>query len=47
LKGGLLPIAGMGGLPSLSADVEAATTPYNRPKLKITEICTAEVRVHG
>ena len=27
--------------------IEAATTPYNRPKLKITEIRTAEVRVHG
>jgi len=47
LKGGLLPIAGMAGLPSLSAVVEDATTPYKRPKLKITEIRTAEVRVHG
>ena len=47
LKSGLLPIAGMAGLPSLCAAVEDATTPYNRPKLKITEIRTAEVRVHG
>ena len=47
LKGGLLPIAGLAGLPSLSAAVEQATTPYNRPKLKITDIRTAEVRVHG
>src|SRR5438128_12006673 len=47
LKGGLLPIAGLAGLPSLSAAVEDATTPHNRPKLKITEIRTAEVRVHG
>jgi len=47
LKGGLLSIAGMAGLPSLSAAVEEATTPYNRPKLKITEVRTAEVRVHG
>src|SRR5512143_3499955 len=47
LKGGLLPIAGMAGLPSNSAAVQDATTPYNRPKLKITEIRTAEVRVHG
>jgi galactonate dehydratase len=47
LKAGLLPIAGMAGLPSLSAAVEDATTPYNRPKLKIREIRTAEVRVHG
>lgn len=40
----------MGGglmLPSLSAAAQAATTPYNRPKLKITDIRTAEVRVHG
>jgi len=47
LKGGLLPIAGLAGLPSLSAAVEQATTPYNRPKLKITDVRTAEVRVHG
>src|SRR6476619_6768934 len=47
LKGGLLSIAGMAGLQSLSAAVEEVTTPHNRPKLKITEIRTAEVRVHG
>ena len=47
LKGGLLPIAGLAGLPSLSAAAEQATTPYNRPKLKITDVRTAEVRVHG
>src|ERR1035438_10187176 len=47
LKGGLLPIAGLAGLPSLSAALEQATTPYNRPKLKITDVRTAEVRVHG
>jgi galactonate dehydratase len=46
-KSGLLPIAGMGGLPSLSAAVQEASSPYRRPKLKITEIRTAEVRVHG
>ncbi len=46
-KSGLLSIAGMAGLPSLSAAVEAAGAPYSRPKLKITEIRTAEVRVHG
>ena len=47
LKGALLPIAGAAGLPSLSAAVEQATTPYNRPKLKITDVRTAEVRGHG
>jgi galactonate dehydratase len=41
--------AGVGvlGLPSLSYAVQEASTPYRRPKLKITEIRTAEVRVHG
>ena len=34
-------------LPSLSTAVQAATTAYNRPKLKITDVRTAEVRVHG
>ena len=47
LKGGLLSIAGMAGLPSLARAVQDATTPYRRPKLKITDIRTAEVRVHG
>jgi galactonate dehydratase len=47
LKGGLWSIAGLTGLPSLSRAVEQATNPQNRPKLKITEIRTAEVRVHG
>ncbi len=47
LKGGLLSLAGMAGLPSLSAAVEGMSTPQSRPKLKITEIRTAEVRVHG
>ena len=47
LRGGFASLAGLAGLPSLSAAVEAMTTPQNRPKLKITEIRTAEVRVHG
>lgn len=47
LKSSLLPIAGLAGLPSLSAAAQSVSTPYNRPKLKITEIRTAEVRVHG
>jgi galactonate dehydratase len=47
LKGGLLSIAGMAGLPSLARAVQDASTPYRRPKLKITDIRTAEVRVHG
>jgi galactonate dehydratase len=47
LKNGLLSIAGLTGLPSLARAVQDATTPYNRPKLKISDIRTAEVRVHG
>jgi galactonate dehydratase len=42
-----MPLAGMLGLPSLSAAAQEALSPYRRPKLKITEIRTAEVRVHG
>ena len=47
LKGGLFSVGGIAALPTLRAAVEAASTPYNRPKLKITEIRTAEARVHG
>lgn len=47
LKCSLFPLAGMGGLPSLSAAVQEASSPYRRPQLKITEVRTAEVRVHG
>lgn len=47
LRGGLLSIAGMAGLPSLRAAVEQATSEYRRPKLRITDVRTAEVRVHG
>jgi galactonate dehydratase len=42
-----MPLAGMLGLPSLSAAAQEALSPTRRPKLKITEIRTAEVRVHG
>ncbi len=47
LKNSLIPLSGMMALPSLSRAVQEASTPYRRPKLKITEIRTAEVRVHG
>jgi galactonate dehydratase len=42
-----MPLAGMLGLPSLSKAAQEALSPTRRPKLKITEIRTAEVRVHG
>jgi galactonate dehydratase len=49
LKCSLMPIAGSLGLPSISEalQTQAAGTSYRRPKIKITEIRTAEVRVHG
>ncbi len=40
----------MGGaltLPALSRAIEESTSPYQRPKLQITDIRTAEVMVHG
>ena len=42
-----MPLAGMLGLPAIARAAQAAASAYRRPKLKITEIRTAEVRVHG
>ena len=49
LKCSLMPMAGFLGLPSIAEalQTQAAGTAYRRPKIKITEIRTAEVRVHG
>ena len=47
LKSSAMPLAAMLGLPSLTEAAQSALSPYRRPKLKITEIRTAEVRVHG
>ena len=47
MKSSLLPLTGLFGLPSISAAVQEASSPYRRPKLKITDVRTAEVRVHG
>ena len=47
LKNAALPIAGTFALPALAAAVQENSTPYQRPKLKITDVRTAEVRVHG
>jgi galactonate dehydratase len=44
--GGALALPGF-SFPSLAAAVQAQTTPYNRPKLKITDVRTAQVRGHG
>jgi galactonate dehydratase len=47
LKASAVPLTGAFSLPSLSAAVQETTSPFRRPKLKITDIRTAEVRVHG
>ena len=39
--------AGGLSLPALSAAIQNSTSSYKRPKLKITDVRTAEVRVHG
>lgn len=38
---------GVFSLPALAAAVQSATSPYRRPKLKITDVRTAQVRAHG
>src|SRR6478752_154441 len=38
---------GVFALPALASAVQTATSPYQRPKVKITDVRTAEVRVHG
>ncbi len=47
LKNVALPIAGTFALPALAAAVQQSSSPFQRPKLKITDIRTAQVRVHG
>jgi galactonate dehydratase len=42
-----MPLAAMLGLSAISRAAQAASSQYRRPKLRITEIRTAEVRVHG
>jgi galactonate dehydratase len=43
----LTSAAGLLGLPALSQGLQQNTSPYRRPKLKITDVRTAEVMVHG
>ena len=40
-------LAGSLNLRGLSAAVQTASSPYRRPKLKITDVRTAQVRAHG
>ena len=41
------PLAGTFALPSLATAIQNVSSPYQRPKLKITDVRTAQVRVHG
>ena len=50
LKGAALPALGSlttFSLPALAEALQASSTPYQRPRLKITDIRTAQVQVHG
>jgi galactonate dehydratase len=47
MRGALFAPMGLLSFPAISAAVQAATSPYGRPKLKITDVRTAEVRAHG
>ena len=50
LKSAALPALGVlsgFSLPKLAAALETNSTPYQRPKLKITDVRTAQVLVHG
>jgi galactonate dehydratase len=47
LAAGGSALAGGFGLPHLSAAIQNTVSPYHRPKLKITDVRTAMVAVHG
>ena len=43
----LLPGAGIFSLPNLARAIQTASTPQQRPRVKITDVRTAQVMVHG
>jgi galactonate dehydratase len=43
----MLKIAGTFALPTLAKAIQQSGSPFQRPKLKITDVRTAQVRVHG
>ena len=47
LRGAVSSAAGLFALPSLAAAVQSSSSPYRRPRLKITDVRTAEVMGHG
>ena len=44
---GLGAAGGVLGLPGLARAIQDTTSPYRRPKLKITDVRTAQVLAHG
>jgi len=46
-RGAALGASGLLSLPRLAEAVQTAASPYRRPKLKITDVRTAEVMAHG
>ena len=47
LRGVVPATAGILAFPALGRAVQSATSPYKRPRLKITDVRTAEVMAHG
>ena len=47
LRGAVPAALGFFGLPALASAIQEASSPYRRPKLKITDVRTAEVIAHG
>ena len=45
--GGLGAFGGVMSLPGLARAIQETSSPYRRPKLKITEVRTAQVLAHG
>jgi galactonate dehydratase len=47
LKGGAISALGTFALPRLAAAIQSNSSPQQRPRLKITDVRTAQVNVHG
>ena len=45
--GGLGAFGGVMSVPGLARAIQETSSPYRRPKLKITDVRTAQVRGHG
>jgi L-alanine-DL-glutamate epimerase-like enolase superfamily enzyme len=45
--GGIGAVGGVLSLPGLARAIQETSSPYRRPKLKITDVRTAQVQAHG